>query len=200
MTIDATVAPSSRAAFHAMTESTREDWAIIAEADRQHRLTLPDRVLAELRGLEHASSGFPVDRLEHSVQTATRAYRANRDDEYVLCALIHDVGDLLGSFNHSALAAAVLEPFVSPENHWMVAHHGIFQAYYYFHHLDLDRNIRDEYRDHPWYDRTAEFCADFDQPAFDPGYDSLPLEHFEPLVHALMSKPKQSIYIAAKQE
>jgi predicted HD phosphohydrolase len=183
-----------RAAFHAMVDGTQEDWRVITDESVEFHHGLPDRVLAHLRLLEHGDGGFAVDRLEHSVQTATRAYRADRDDEYVLCALLHDIGDTLGCYNHADIGAAIIEPFVSPRNHWMVEHHGIFQAYYYFHHLGLDRDVRERFRGHEWFEHTAEFCAEFDQPAFDPGYDSLPLGHFEPLVRDLMAAPRRSLY------
>lgn len=180
-----------RAAFHAMTEGTREDWEVIVAAAAETAAGLPDRVLAQLCQLGDDTGGFAVDRLEHSLQTATRAYRADRDDEYVLCALLHDIGDLLGPFNHADVAAAVVKPFVSERNHWMVAKHAIFQGYYYFHHLDLDRDMRERYRGHEWFDHTAEFCHEFDQPAFDPGYDTLPLAHFEPLVRQMLAAPRR---------
>jgi predicted HD phosphohydrolase len=156
---------------------------------------LPDRVLTHLRQLGGDYGGFAVDRLEHSLQTATRAYRADRDDEYVFCALIHDIGDLLGPLNHADVAAAVVKPFVSERNHWMVEKHAIFQGYYFFHHLGLDPNLREQFRGHEWFDYTAEFCQEYDQAAFDPGYDTLPLEHFEPLVRQVMTSPKRSIYM-----
>jgi predicted HD phosphohydrolase len=184
-----------RAAFHAMTEGTKEDWDKIAIGAIELAAGLPDRVLAQLRQLGGDYGGFAVDRLEHSLQTATRAYRADRDDEYVFCALIHDIGDLLGPLNHADVAAAVVKPFVSEQNHWMVEKHAIFQGYYFFHHLGLDRDRREQFRGHEWFDYTAEFCQEYDQAAFDPGYDTLPLEHFEPLVRQVMTSPKRSIYI-----
>jgi predicted HD phosphohydrolase len=157
---------------------------------------LADRVLDHLRLLDGDFGGFAVDRLTHSLQTATRAERANRDDEYLLCALLHDIGDTLASHNHADLAAAVVKPFVSAQNHWLVEKHAIFQGYYFFHFLGLDRNLRDQYAGHEWFDYTAEFCAEFDQPAFDPGYDTFPLEHYEPLVRQAFSAPKRSLYMA----
>jgi len=184
-----------RAAFHAMTEGTKEDWDKIAIGAIELAAGLPDRVLAQLRQLGGDYGGFAVDRLEHSLQTATRAYRADRDDEYVFCALIHDIGDLLGPLNHADVAAAVVKPFVSEQNHWMVEKHAIFQGYYFFHHLGLDPDLREQFRGHEWFDYTAEFCQEYDQAAFDPGYDTLPLEHFEPLVRQVMTSPKRSIYI-----
>ncbi|HEX6422325.1 MAG TPA: HD domain-containing protein [Acidimicrobiales bacterium] len=184
-----------RAAFHAMTEGTRDDWQIIAAGNAELAVGLPDRVLDQLRRLGGDFGGFAVDRLEHSLQTATRAYRADRDDEYVFCALLHDVGDLLGTFNHADVAAAIVKPFVSERDHWMVEKHAIFQGYYFFHHLGLDRDMREQFRGHEWFDHTAEFCHEFDQPAFDPAYHTLPLEHFEPLVRQIMAAPRRSIYM-----
>ena len=107
-----------------------------------------------------------------------------------MCALLHDMGDTLGSYNHADIAAAILEPFVSEENHWMVEQHAVFQGYYFWHYLGGDRNARDKFAGHPWYDRTARFCAEYDQVAFDPGYDTLPLEHFEPAVRELFAHPR----------
>jgi predicted HD phosphohydrolase len=184
-----------RAAFHAMTEGTKEDWDKIAVGAIELAAGLPDRVLTHLRQLGGDYGGFAVDRLEHSLQTATRAYRADRDDEYVFCALTHDIGDLLGPLNHADVAAAVVKPFVSEQNHWMVEKHAIFQGYYFFHHLGLDPDLREQFRGHEWFDYTAEFCQDYDQVAFDPGYDTLPLGHFEPLVRQVMTSPKRSIYM-----
>jgi predicted HD phosphohydrolase len=185
-----------RAKFHAMDEGTQEDWQIIATGAMHMYAGLPDRVLTHLRLLDGDFGGFPVDRMTHSLQTATRAERANRDDEYILCALLHDIGDTLASFNHADLAAAVLKPFVSEQNHWLVEKHAIFQGYYFFHFLGLDRDLREQYRGHEWFDYTEEFCAEYDQPAFDPGYDTHPLEHFEPLVRSALSTPKRSLYMA----
>jgi predicted HD phosphohydrolase len=192
---DTTTDARPRAAFHAMTEGTKEDWDKIAVGAIELAAGLPDRVLAHLRLLGGDYGGFAVDRLEHSLQTASRAHRADRDDEYVFCALIHDIGDLLGPLNHADIAAAVVKPFVSEQNHWMVEKHAIFQGYYFFHHLGLDPDMREQFRGHEWFDYTAEFCHEYDQPAFDPGYDTLPLEHFEPLVRQVMSSPKRSIYM-----
>lgn len=197
MTETTTVAEQEapRAAFHAMEDGTREDWAIIAGASAEFTRGLPDRVLAHLRLLDGDFGGFAVDRLEHSLQTATRAYRADRDDEYVFCALLHDIGDTLGPLNHADVAAAMVKPWVSEQHHWMVENHAIFQGYYFFHHLGLDRDTREKFRGHEWFDLTAEFCHDFDQAAFDPGYDTLPLAHFEPLVRDVLSSPKRSLYL-----
>ncbi len=186
---------SERAAFTSMADSTVEDWQIIGAHTAQMMAGLPDRVLGHLRLLDGDYGGFPVDRLTHSLQTAARAERAGRDDAYVFCALMHDIGDTLGSFNHAEVAAAIVKPFVSPELQWMVEHHAEFQGYYFFHLIGLDRELRERHRDHPQYDATVEFCADFDSPAFDPSYPTPRLEHYEPLVRAMMASPVNSIYL-----
>lgn len=184
-----------RARFTNQKDGTLEDWQIIVEHSKPFNAALPGRVLDHLRMLEGDCGGFGVDRLTHSLQTATRAQRDGRDEEYVVCALLHDIGDTLGSYNHADIAAAILQPFVSPENHWIVAHHAIFQGYYFFHFLGLDRNMREQFRGHPQYVATAEFCAKYDAPAFDPAYDTLPLEFFEPMVRRVFAQPKQSLYL-----
>ncbi|HEX7649428.1 MAG TPA: HD domain-containing protein [Noviherbaspirillum sp.] len=184
----------ARATFRDMQQSTADDWKIIGEEFRSYAGALPDRVLAHLRLLDGDCGGFPVDRLTHSLQTATRAYRDGRDDEYVICALLHDIGDTLGSYNHPDIAAAILKPFVSAENHAMVEKHGIFQGYYFFHHLGMDRNLRDQFAGQPLYERTLEFCEKYDAPAFDADYDTLPLDFFEPMLRRVMARPKNTIY------
>jgi predicted HD phosphohydrolase len=185
-----------RAAFRDMQESTAEDWKIIAAEFKTYAAALPDRVLAHLRLLEGDCGGFPVDRLTHSLQTATRAWHDGRDEEYVICALLHDIGDTLGSYNHPDIAAAILKPFVSPENLAMVEKHGIFQGYYFFHHLGMDRNLREQFAAQPLYDVTLEFCEKYDAPAFDPEYETLPLAFFEPMLRRVMARPKNTIYKA----
>ena len=187
----------NRAKFTAMTEGTKDDWMIIKDHAMDFNQGLADRVLDHLKILDGDFGGFPIDRLQHSLQTATRAHRDGRDEEYVVCALLHDIGDTLGSYNHPDIAAAILKPFVSEQNHWMVANHGIFQGYYFFDYLGLDKNLRDNFKDHPHYEYTAQFCHLYDQAAFDPDYESEPLEFFEPMVRQLFSVPKNSVYKAA---
>lgn len=183
------MATLTHAAFTRMDESTAEDWAAIVPAHQYLEQGLADRVLRELRDLASGPQGFAVDRLVHSLQTAHRAERAGRDDEYLVCALVHDIGDLLTPHNHPDIAAAILKPFVSEANLWMVQMHGVFQGYYFWHHVGRDRNSRDAYTDHPHYDRCAEFCTEYDMPAFDPSYSTPSLEHYEPLVHSFFAKP-----------
>ena len=176
-------------AFTSFETSTAEDWVVIRGQMQVTQAVVADHVLHLMRALASDHGGYPVTRLEHSLQTATRAERAGRDDEYVVCALLHDVGDTLAPFDHPAIAATMLRGRVSEENLFMVEKHGIFQGWYFWHHIGMDRNARDAYRDSPWFDRTAEFCALYDQVSFDPDYRSEPLEHFEPLVRALFTDP-----------
>ena len=185
------------ATFTDMASSTAEDWQIIGGEFLEYSRGLADRVLTHMRLLDGDFGGFPVDRLSHSLQTATLAERDGRDEEYVVCALLHDIGDTLGSFNHPDIAAAILKPFISEENLWMIQHHGIFQGYNFFHHLGMDRDMRDQFREHPSYDRTVEFCQVYDCPAFDKNAEALPLAHFEPMVRRLFAAPKNSVYKAA---
>ena len=183
-----------RATFANMAASTAEDWFTIATQFVPYARKLPDRVLAHLRLLEGDYGGFPVDRLTHCLQTATRAHKDGRDEEYVVCALLHDIGDTLGSYNHADVAAAIVKPFVSPENHWLVEKHAIFQGYYFFHHIGLDRDMREQFRGHPWFERTALFCERYDGPAFDPRAETLPLDAFVPMVNRVFAVPKQTLY------
>ncbi|MEE9103768.1 HD domain-containing protein [Pseudomonas nitroreducens] len=185
---------NARASFTHMEDGSAEDWAIIAKDFAQYAALLPDRILTHLRLLDGDFGGFPVDRLTHSLQTATLAHRDGRDEEYVVCALLHDIGDTLGSFNHADIAAAILKPFVSEENLWMIEKHAIFQGYYFFHHLGLDRHLREQFKDHPQYARTIEFCARYDAAAFDPDGEVLPLEFFEPMLRRVFAQPRRSIY------
>ncbi len=159
--------------------------------------SLPDRVLEHLKLLDGDFGGFPIDRYSHCLQTATLALKAGRDEEYVCCALLHDIGDTLGSFNHPDIAAAILKPFVSEANLWMVQNHGIFQGYNFFHYIGLNRDMRDMFTSNPYYDRAAEFVELFDNPAFDPQGEIYPISTFEPMLRRLMASPKNSVYKAA---
>ncbi len=186
----------TQTSFTAMRDGTREDYQVIGRHSLEFFLGLPGRILAHLSILAGDTGGFAVDRLTHSLQTATRARRDGRNDEYVVCALIHDIGDTLASVNHADLAATILEPFVSEKNHWIVKQHGIFQGYYFFHHLGLDRNVRDRFREHEWWRDCAEFCEKYDQNSFDPEYDTLPLDAFEPALRKVFAAPRKSIYVS----
>jgi predicted HD phosphohydrolase len=180
---------AKRATFHSFEESTAEDWALISGQMGVTRQLVPDHILMLLRALDSDHGGFPVSRLEHSLQTATRAQQGGEDDEYVLCALLHDIGDTLAPHDHPSIAAAMLRGLVSEANLFMVEQHGYFQGYYFWHHIGGDRHARERFRGSPHFDRTADFCARYDQTAFDPDYRSEPLEHFEPLIRAFYANP-----------
>ena len=173
-----------------LSDATKEDHLAHEEADRTFAALLPDRVLEHLEGLRARGthSALPVDRLTHCLQTATRAHRDGRDEEYVVCCLLHDIGDLLSPYNHAEIAALILEPFVSDANLFMVRHHGIFQGYHFWHHLGFDRNARDRFKDDEHYQHAVEF-SEYDQASFDPQYDTLPLEYFVPMVRRVLSRP-----------
>jgi predicted HD phosphohydrolase len=189
-----------KATFSKMSECTAEDWQIIIPQQIAHFQKLPDRILEHMALLSDDYGGFAIDRLQHCLQTAHRAAEAGEDDEYVVCALLHDMGDTLGSTNHADVAAAILQPFVSEENHWMVQHHAIFQGYNFFHFLGLDRNMRDQFEGSENYKRTARFVAKYDDPSFDPKMPKLKLDLFEPMLRSVFSRPKQSLYASLNKE
>ncbi|GAB5413895.1 MAG: HD domain-containing protein [Congregibacter sp.] len=188
-----------KAKFHHMKEGTAEDWQIIMREARDFSSGLADRMLTHLKLLDGDSGGFPIDRLTHCLQTATLAHKDGRDQEYVVCALLHDIGDTLGPFNHADVAAVLLEPFVTEQNHWMIKHHAIFQGYYFFHHIGLDRNMHEQFKDHPHYDYTKEFIEKYDAPAFDPEAESYSLDFFEPMLRRVLASPRQSVYKTAME-
>jgi predicted HD phosphohydrolase len=177
-----------RASYRNMAEGTKEDYELVHEYYKVFERDLASRVLTTLAQLEQSYPGEMVDRLVHSLQTATRAHRDGHDEEYVVAALLHDLGDLLGTMNHAEYAASIIKPYVRPNTYWMIRQHGLFQGYYYFHHFGLDRNARDKYRGHPAFQKCVDFCGKYDQEAFDPGYDTMPLKAFEPMVHRLFAR------------
>lgn len=186
--------------FKSFSESTQDDWQLILGEQIKFVAGLPDRILQHMQLLDGDYGGFPIDRLQHCLQTAAIAADAGEDDEYVVCALLHDIGDTLGSYNHADVAAAILQPFVSEANHWMLKHHAIFQGYNFFHHIGLDRNMRDNFKESEYYDRTARFIAKYDNLAFDSSKPKMSLSTFEPLVRKVLAEPKQSLYKAAMSD
>lgn len=185
---DASPSSVPTVSFTSMAAGTRQDYELLERLEAQFAASTADRVLDQLRGLAGSLAGYKVDRLEHSLQSATRAYRDDADEEMVVAALLHDIGDLLAPHNHSAMAAAVLRPYVSERTYWVVRQHGLFQSYYYAHHTGGDRNARDRYIDHPWYQDAVDFCHRWDQSSFDPAYDTLPLDFFEPMVRRVFDR------------
>jgi len=178
----------SKVKFTEMKEGSKEDYELLSKFEKEFAEKLPDRILEALRNLGESMDGYQVSRLEHSLQSATRAERDGADEEMIVATLVHDIGDSLAPFNHSQLVASVLRPYVSEKVYWIMLHHGIFQEYYYAHHIGRDRNVRDQFKDNKYYQATVDFCEKWDQKSFDPEYDSFPLEHFEPMVRNLFSK------------
>lgn len=175
-------------AFRHMKDGTRADYELLEEIEARYVAQLPERILDALGELQGSLGGYQVTRLEHCLQTASRAEDDGADEEMVLGALLHDIGDALAPANHSQYAAAIIRPYVREEVTWVVAHHGLFQMYYYAHHVGADPNARERYRDHQWFDVCARFCERWDQAAFDPDYPSRPLAHYEPLVRRIFTR------------
>jgi predicted HD phosphohydrolase len=171
-----------------MADGTRDEYQYLDGLEREYISELPERLVTALRRLDDGLGGYQVTRYEHSLQTATRALRDGADTEMIVAALLHDLGDELAPQNHSQLAAAIIRPYVRAEVTWVVNMHGVFQMNYYAHHLDLDPNLRDAYRDHPWYDSCVRFCERWDQESFDPDYPTEPIETFEPMLREIFSR------------
>lgn len=180
--------------FTRMEDGTAEEYALLAELEKNYVRELPDRLMKTLGRLVESLPGYRISRLEHSLQSATRAYEAGESEEMVVAALIHDIGDELAPASHSELAAAILRPYVSERIYWIVKHHGLFQTYYYHHHLGKDRNAREALKDHPWYQDCVHFCHHYDQNCFDPNFNSKGLEFFRPMVTRVFSNPKPEFF------
>ena len=173
--------------FDRLDDGTDEDFQVMRRVHERNLARLPDLLLSMLSNLK-GDAAYPIDRLQHSLQTATRALRADADEETIVCALLHDVGETLGPLNHGEVAAAILKPFISEQNHWVLAHHPIFQTYFYARHLGLDPNAREQYRGSPYYNACVNFTTDWDEVSFDPTYDSEPLATFEPMVRRVLAE------------
>ena len=174
--------------FTEMKQGSKEDYELLSKFEKEYADKLPDRILEALLNLGDSMEGYQVSRLEHSLQSATRAERDGANEEMIVATLLHDIGDSLAPFNHSQLVASVLRPYVSEKVYWIMLHHGLFQEYYYVHHMGRDRNARDKFKDHQYYQDAVDFCEKWDQKSFDPDYNSFPLEHFEPMIRNLFSK------------
>jgi predicted HD phosphohydrolase len=185
--------------FRQMKDGTQEDYLLLERGEREYVRALPERLIAALMKLKHALPGYPVTRYEHSLQAATRAWRDGADDELIVAALLHDIGDDLAPYNHAEVAAAVLRPYVRAEVTWIVEQHGIFQSYYYAHHYGGNRHGRDRLREHRWYTACASFCERWDQSSFDPDYPSEPLERFEPMLREIFSRPPHDARFVARE-
>ena len=178
--------------FKQMKDGSKEDYFLLDKYEKNYIDGTAERIIKFMSGLNSTLEGYKVSRLEHSLQTATRALRDNANEELVVAALLHDIGDELAPANHAAYAAAVLKPYVSEKTHWIVDKHGEFQTYYYAHHFGGNKNERDKYKDHMYYKDTVDFCENWDQKSFDPNYNSLPLDEFKPIVRKIFSRKPYS--------
>jgi predicted HD phosphohydrolase len=176
--------------FTRMDQSTAEQWAVIGRETAEHQSRVADRALELLRSLADITDGFAVDQLTHSLQTATRAERGGADPEMVFASLLHDIGKAISVPNHPEIAAAILKPYVRPEVHEVILAHQDFQGRHYYAHFGGDPDARAKYEGQPWFDLAAQFADDWDQTAFDPDYDTLSLEHFEPLVREMFARAR----------
>ncbi len=163
-------------------ETTAADWEAVMEYEKQFNAGLVERLLAQFQLLDEADTPYPLNRYQHSLQSATRAWDDGADEETIVAALLHDIGDVVAPYNHGEVAAAMLKPYVSAKTYWVIKHHCVFQGYYYNHHLGGDRHARDKYRDSPYYEDCLYFCHHYDQNAFDPAYPTRPLEFFLPML------------------
>lgn len=175
--------------FTAMKDGDREDYEFAAKLETDFAAGTGERLLKALLDLEDGMAGYQVSRLDHSLQSATRAWRDGADIDWVVAALLHDIGDTYAPYNHAAYAAAILKPFVREQCTWVVETHGDFQRLYYAHHLGGNRNAREQYRGHPYFDDCAEFCERWDQASFDPAYPQEGLEFFEDMVREVFARP-----------
>ncbi|CAI8433569.1 MAG TPA: peptidase [Halieaceae bacterium] len=177
--------------FTQMKDGTQADYIMLEKLENDHIHGLPHRIMSALSSLSSGLAGYKIDRLQHSLQTATRAEDEGASIDWVVAALVHDIGDDLAPLSHSEFAAAVLKPFVSDEIVWVIEKHGLFQAYYYAHHVGGDRHARDRYKDHPFYEQCVHFCEAWDQASFDPDYPTRPLSYFEPMVKEVFSRRRK---------
>jgi len=178
--------------FTQMKDGTREDYLLLNKHEKKFVESTADRIIKFMSGLTITLEGYKINRLEHSLQTATRALNDKADNEMIVAALLHDIGDELAPLNHSEYAAAVLKPYVSEKTFWIIEKHGEFQMYYYAHHLGGNKNQRDKYKGHKYYKETVDFCENWDQKSFDPNFKSLSLKEFEPLVKKIFSRKPYS--------
>ncbi len=175
-----------------MEDGTKEDWELLFKLEHDANADLVERVLGHLKLLDVDWGGYRINRYQHSLQSASMAERDGADEEMVVAALLHDIGDIISPYNHSEFAAAVLRPYVSEKIYWVIKHHGIFQSYYYNEYIGGERDARERFKDHPHYQACVDFCHKYDQNAFDPDYDTLPLEHFIPAVKRVFARQHES--------
>jgi|TARA_B110000116_G_scaffold246777_1_gene238753 predicted HD phosphohydrolase len=178
--------------FTEMKNGSKEDYLLLDKYEKEYIAGTADRIIKFLKTYNETLEGYQVNRLEHSLQAATRALRDKASEEMVVATLLHDIGDDLAPLNHSEYAAAVLKPYVSEKTYWILLMHGEFQTYYYAHHFGKDRNKREQYKNHEYYEDCIKFCENWDQSSFDPNYKSLTLKDFEPLIKKIFNRKPYS--------
>ena len=174
--------------FTEMKNGSKEDYELLEMYEKNFERKTADRLIKYLASQTTTLEGYQITRLEHSLQAATRAYKNGESEEMVVATLLHDIGDDLAPMNHSQYAASIIRPYVSEKTYWIILHHGLFQTYYSAHHLGGDRNARDKFKDHKYYQDTVDFCEKYDQSSFDPNYKSMSLEEFEPMVKKIFDR------------
>ena len=177
-----------RVSFTQMKDGTKEEYDFLTEHEVEYTKGTADRLLKALVSLDESLSGYQITRLGHSLQSATRAERDGADTDWIVSALLHDIGDIFAPYNHDEYAATILRPFVREQCTWVVEKHGDFQMLYYGHHVGGNQHKRDAYKDSLYFDDCAQFCERWDQSSFDPAYDTLPIEHFADRVRAVFAR------------
>ena len=182
-----------KVSFTEMKNGTKQDYLFLDKKEKDFANKTAERIIDFMSKMTQTLEGYQISRLEHSLQSATRAYKNGENEEMVVAALIHDIGDELAPMNHSEYAAAILKPYVSKKTHWIIEKHGEFQMFYYAHHLGGDKNKREKYKDHEYYNSTIDFCEKYDQNSFDPKYKSYSLDFFKPIVKKVFSRKPYSV-------
>ena len=183
-----------KVSFTEMDKGTKEDYLFLDKHEKDFANKTAERILKFMSNLTETLEGYQISRLEHSLQSATRAFNNGESEEMIVATLLHDIGDELAPMNHSEYAAAILKPYVSEKTHWIIEKHGEFQMYYYAHHLGGNRNQRDKYKGHKYYDDTLAFCEKWDQSSFDPNFKNLTLKDFEPMIKNIFSRKPHSYW------
>ncbi len=189
-----------KATWTAFEDTTQADWEAVMDYEAEFNAGLVDRLLQQFKVLDEESTPYPINRYQHSLQSATRAFNDGAEEEMIIAALLHDIGDVAAPYNHGEVAAAILKPYVSEKTYWIVKHHPVFQGYFYNHHLGGDRNARDKYSKNPYYEDCVYFCQHYDQSAFDPLYESKPLEFFEPMLRRLFATSPGHLELAERAD
>ena len=174
--------------FTEMKNGSKDDYKLLEEYEKKFERETANRILKYLATQTTTLEGYPITRLEHSLQAATRAFKNEESEEMIVATLLHDIGDDLAPMNHSQYAASIIKPYVSVKTFWIINYHGLFQTYYNAHYLGGDRNLRDKFKDHKYYEATIDFCENYDQSSFDPNYKNMNLEDFSPMVKRVFSR------------